>query len=451
MITRQTKLQLIVFGIVAVLGLLYTGGRYAGLGSLVPGHDPGFLVDADFADSGGIFQGAEVTQRGVPIGKVEQLRLVAGGVRLRLRLRPGSVVPTPTRAVVGNRSAVGEQFVDLVPQGDSAARRLRAGSVIPVGMTAIPIQPTQLVVNLDRLVRSVDVKDVGVVLDELGTAFSGTGDDLQRLVDAGNLLTQAATANLPQTRRLIRDSTPVLDTQREVAGQFKSYTRDLAALSAQLRASDPDFRALFAQGTTSAVETTGLLEANRAALPVLLDNLVFASQVQAVRIPALRQILVTYPNVVAGGFTVTPGDGTAHFGLSTTHAPPPCTAGYPRRQRSTGDTANSPANKDAFCAAPRGSASDVRGARNAPRAEGLPPFPQDQASGNKPFTSKAALFAGTTGTEGFTTMNADYDPTSGHTITADGRRYVLSSTGGAAAVFGSASWEWLLLDPLHGS
>lgn len=454
MITRQTKLQLVVFGIVAIFGLLFTGGRYAGLGTLVPGNDPGYLVNADFSDSGGIFKGAEVTQRGVPVGKVEDLQLVKDGVRLKLRLRPGTTVPTPTRAQVGNRSAVGEQFVDLIPQSDSGTNALRSGSVIPVSMTGIPIQPTQLVVNLDRLVRSVDVKDVGVVLDELGKAFYGAGDDLQRLVDAGDQLTAAATANLTQTKQLIRDSTPVLNTQRDVSGQFKSYNRDLAALTSQLRASDPDFRALFANGTDSAVETTSLLEANRAALPVLLDNLVFAAQVQAVRIPALRQILVTYPNVVAGGFTVTPGDGTAHFGLATTKAPPPCRGrGYQPVPVPPNffETSNKPAYLNAYCDQPKGSTVNVRGAGNDPRAEGLPPFPQDTAAGNQPFGSKASLFAGTAGTDGFTTMPADYDPSTGHTTTADGKQYVVSSTAGAAAVFGSDSWEWLLLDPLRHS
>ena len=450
MITRQTKLQLIVFGVVAILGLLFTGGRYAGLGALVPGHDAGYLVKADFADSGGIFKGAEVTQRGVPVGKVEDLRLVQSGVQLSLRLRPGTVVPTPARAAVGNRSAVGEQFVDLVSDGSSPANRLRDGSAIPISMTTIPIQPTQLIVNLDRLVRSVDVKDVGIVLDELGKAFYGAGDDLQRLIDASDQLTAAATDHLVQTKRLIRDSTPVLQTQRDVAGQFRSYNRDLAALTSQLRASDPDFRALFANGTASAQETTSLLEANRANLPVLLDNLVFAAQVQAVRIPALRQILVTYPNVVAGGFTVTPGDGTAHFGFVQSMAPPPCRAGYDANRRSTSDTSVKPANDNVYCALPRGSASGVRGAQNAPRAEGLPPFPRDSRSGNAPF-GRASLYAGTTGTTDYTTTQADYDPATGHAITEGGKEYVVASTGGAAAVFGSSSWEWLLLDPLHSS
>jgi phospholipid/cholesterol/gamma-HCH transport system substrate-binding protein len=450
-ITRQTKLQLLVFGIVAVLGLAYAGGRYAGLGRLVPGYDKGYLVNAEFKDSGGIFEGAEVTYRGVAVGKVEKLSLIPDGVSVGLRLKPGSKVPSPAKAVVGNRSAIGEQYVDLQPQNDGTSY-LRAGNVIGQELTDIPIQPTQLIVNLDELVRSVDTADLTVVLDELGRAFDGAGDDLQRLIDAGDQLTDAATANLPQTLQLIRDSKPVLDTQRDLAGHFRSYNADLAQLTAQLRKSDPDFRALFKSGTDSARTATSLLEANRASLPVLLDNLVFAAQVQAVRIPALRQILVTYPNVVAGGFTVTPGDGTAHFGFVTTENPTPCPStdpGYATTEERDPEAQSNPTpNLRAYCSQESPSPTDVRGARNAPRAEGLPPYPQDRSAA---VNRQASLFGGVTGTDGYTVALADYDPTSGHAITAAGQQFTIGSTAGASSLFGDTSWQWLLMDPLRSS
>jgi phospholipid/cholesterol/gamma-HCH transport system substrate-binding protein len=449
-ITRQTRIQLLVFAVVAMLGLAYAGGRYAGLGKALPGYDKGYLVSADFRDSGGIFEGAEVTYRGVPVGKVEKLALSKDGVVVGLRLKPKSRIPSPVKAFVGNRSAIGEQYVDLQPQNDGD-EYLSAGDKIPRSMTDIPIQPTQLIVNLDRLVRSIDTDDVSVVLAELGRAFDGTGDDLQQLIDAGNLLTDAATQNLPQTLKLIQDSKPVLDTQRDIAGSFKSYNASLAQLSAQLRASDPDFRALFRSGKASADATTSLLEANRKNLPILLDNLVFAAQVQAVRIPGLRQILVTYPNVIAGGFTVTPGDGTAHFGFVNNSDQAVCPGtdpGYaPTQKRDPSNVAPRQSRLSAYCSQQSPSDIDVRGARNAPRAEGLPDYPEDQNAA----INRAALFGGLSSTSGYTTSSADYDPASGRAISAEGQQFTLASGMGLAEVFGSASWEWLLMNPLRGS
>lgn len=450
MIARSTKLQLLVFAIVAALGMSYTGLHYANLGRLLPGYNPGYLVNADFRDSGGIFVGSQVTDRGVSVGTVEKLTLLPDGVRVAMRLKPGTKVPTPVNAAVGNRSAIGEQYVDLLPQSDGPGL-LHSGDVIPMSQTTIPIQPTQLVVNLDRLVRSVNLADVATVLDELGKAFQGSGDDLQRLIDAGDLLTQAATQHLPQTLTLIRDSGPVLNTQRDVAGAFRSYNADLAQLSAQLRASDPDFRTLFRTGTDAARTTTALLEANRTQLPVLLGNLAFVAQVQKVRIPALRMILVLYPNVVAGGFTVTPGDGTAHFGLATTQSPTPCPTSDPgyatTKKRDPGDVTPRLSNFNAYCSLQSPSPTDVRGARNAPRAEGLPPFPQDKGPGSGTTVKGAGLAS----SGGWTSMFADYDPSSGHAITATGQQYTLASTMGSGQVFGQSAWEWLLMQPLDRS
>jgi len=440
-ITRQTKLQLLVFGVLAVVGLLFTGARYAGLSTLVPGHDNGYVVNADFSDSGGIFTGAEVTYRGVAVGKVEQLSLRPQGVRVALRLKPGSKVPSQTHAAIGNRSAVGEQYIDLMPDADGAPY-LHKGSVIPLAMTTIPIQPTQLLVNLDRLVKSVDTRDVGIVLTELGTAFDGSGTDLQRLVDASNALTQTATENLPQTIKLIRDSRPVLNTQRDEAANFKAYNRDLASLTQQLRASDPDFRSLFLNGTDSAVATTDLLESNRVALPPLLDNLISTAQVQAVRIPAIRQILATYPTVVAGGFTVTPGDGTAHFGNATTKTAPPCQQGYQSTQRrDPSDTTQKPANINAYCSLPKGSASSDRGSQNAPRPGGTPAFPRDTNG------AAAVSLLGSSASQSDTALLADFNPTTGRAVRT-GQQWSLEHSGMSDALFNASSWQWLLVDPL---
>jgi phospholipid/cholesterol/gamma-HCH transport system substrate-binding protein len=450
LISRTTKLQLLAFAVIALLGLTFTGARYANLGRLVPGYDPGYLVSADFRDSGGIFVGSQVTNRGVSIGTVEKLTLLRDGVRVGMRIKPGNKIDSPTKAAVGNRSAIGEQYVDLQPQSDGPDV-LHAGDVIPMSATTIPIQPTQLVVNLDRLVRSVDLADVATVLDELAKAFEGSGDDLQRLIDAGDQLTRAATQHLPQTLDLIHDSGPVLDTQRDVASAFRSYNADLAQLSGQLRSSDPDFRRLFRTGTDAARTTTAFLEANRANLPVLLGNLVFVAQVQKVRIPALRQILVLYPNVVAGGFTVTPGDGTAHFGLVSSQSPAVCPSsdkGYETtKKRDPEDVTPRLSNFNAYCSLRSPSTIDVRGAGNSPRAEGLQPFPEDSSSGS----SSSVKGAGLAGTNGWQSMFADYDPSTGHAVTAEGQRYTVGSTMGASRVFGEAAWEWLLMEPLRRS
>ena len=118
MITSRTKKQLIVFAIITLLGVTFVGARYARLDRLF--YDSAYAVDAHFAQSGGIFTGAEVTYRGVTIGRVSKMKLTDKGVDVILSINKSEdKIPTDSLALVGNKSAVGEQYVELQPQTDN--------------------------------------------------------------------------------------------------------------------------------------------------------------------------------------------------------------------------------------------------------------------------------------------------------------------------------------------
>ncbi|MEU0456568.1 MlaD family protein, partial [Streptomyces sp. NPDC006129] len=346
MITRTVKAQLLAFATVTAVGVSYVGAEYTGLvdGLL----DRGYTVRADFADSGGIFSGAEVTYRGVPVGRVGELRLSGSGVSVALDIEDGAPrIPSDTLAVVANRSAVGEQYVDLQPRRTDGPYLLD-GSTIPRDRTRVPLPVTDMVVSLDRLVNSVGKDDLRITVDELGEAFAGTGPRLSRLVDSGNALVESASDSLPETISLIEDSRRVLRTQADQGSSIKSFSRDLAALTAQLKSSDGDLRRLIGNTPPAGTEVNSLLKSLRPDLPVLLANLVSGGQVTLARLPGVEQALVTFPVVVAGSHTVVPGDGTTHFGLVLgADDPPACAQGYDTRRRDPADTSTRPANTDA--------------------------------------------------------------------------------------------------------
>jgi phospholipid/cholesterol/gamma-HCH transport system substrate-binding protein len=423
-ITRTVKAQLLAFATVTAVGVSYVGAEYTGLVDEVLSR--GYTVQADFADSGGIFPGAEVTYRGVPVGRVGALQLTgADGVSVDLDIKDGAPrIPADTLAVVANRSAVGEQYVDLQPR-TSHGPYLLDGSAIPRGSTRVPLPTTDLVLSLDRLVNSVGKDDLQVTVDELGKAFSGTGPNLSRLVDSGNALVESASDSLPQTISLIEDSKKVLKTQADQGSSIKSFAHDLATLSAQLKSSDGDLRKLIGNATPAAQQVNSLLKSTGPQLSVLLANLISGGQVTLARLPGVEQSLVTFPALVAGSYTVVPGDGTTHFGLVVNaDDPPPCTQGYGTTRRDPADTSTREANTDARCTAPRGSKTSVRGAQNAPGTS--------TASGGANQTAYAT----------------PYDPETGTATGPDGRPVEIGSTGGQQAVFGGESWQWLLVGPM---
>ena len=84
MLRRSTKIQLVIFVIITLARrhLRQRRVRRADQRDLRP---KWLHRSADFPDSGGIFTNAEVTYRGVTVGKVGQLHLIANGVRVDLK------------------------------------------------------------------------------------------------------------------------------------------------------------------------------------------------------------------------------------------------------------------------------------------------------------------------------------------------------------------------------
>lgn len=367
MITPRVRWQLAAFVLVALLGLGYVGVRYLGAGPLLGAGD--YTVTLQLRESGGIFTGADVTYRGVSVGRVGPLRLTPDGVEARLDIDGvAPVIPADLDAAVRNLSAIGEQFVDLRPvRADGPV--LRDGSVIPASRVAVPVPVEDLVLHLDTLVRSVPLDSLRVVVDELGTGLDGTGPALQSLLDNTDVFTRDAVANLPQTLALIRDGRVVLRTQNEQAGAITSFSRDLALLAAQLRSSDPDLRRLIETTPQAATQAGGLIGDSGEQLGTLLADLRTVAGVALPRQDGLRQILATYPFVAASAdSSILPGDGYVHLGLVLTGFDPlACVHGYQDTPRRSGtDVSATPVNTEARCAEPSGSPTGVRGAQNVP-------------------------------------------------------------------------------------
>ena len=331
MIARSTKLKLLAFAVVAVLGMAYLGFKYVGLDRALRGG--GYAGAADFSDSGGIFVNAEVTYRGVAVGRVPDMELVDDGVRVELRIDPDAEpIPADTEAVVATRSAVGEQYVLLRPNG-AGEPFLEDGSVIPQERTSIPVPVEQMLLNLDEFVGSIDQENLRIVIEELGRAFEGSGDDLGRLIDNGDLLLARAEESLPQTLQLITDGQTVLTTQNESRSAIQQWAADLRLFTDTLVDMDPDLRSIVVNAPNASEELQGLVEDAGPGLGSLVRNLDILNRVQIPRLDGVRQMLITYPDAVTGGFTVVRRDEDgvlrSHFGFVLNAGDPhSCTTGY---------------------------------------------------------------------------------------------------------------------------
>src|SRR5262249_56039924 len=153
-VRTSTRIQLVVFAVIAVLVIGYTAVRYANLGRVV-GLRGYYVVQLELADGSGIFPQANVTYRGVSVGRVGAVRLTSTGVEADLNISNSAPpIPADLQASVADLSAVGEQYVNLRP-GTSSGPYLTQGSVIPRHDTTLPLPVTSLLTSVNKLATSL--------------------------------------------------------------------------------------------------------------------------------------------------------------------------------------------------------------------------------------------------------------------------------------------------------
>ncbi|WP_024794952.1 MCE family protein [Tomitella biformata] len=477
--TRLVKVQLSVFAVLTVVALLYAGVNYSGLQRMT---GIGlYKVTAEFNDGSGIYENAIVTYRGADIGTVEAIDLIDGGVAITLQLDSGQPVPAATTAVIKSVSAIGEQYVDLVPASD-AGPFLTAGSTIVMSRTSVPTSAGTLLDKVHALLASVPDGSLQETLDEGALALDDAGSHLRSAIESADELVRLAKEDLAQTITLIDDGEVLMEAGNIAAGDLTSATRNLASFTTQLAASDGYLNSVLDLGPGFADTTSALLTGLAPTLPTLLADLQTVGQVLRVNIPGLQQILVTYPAVSASanfsvqnqGFQLTDDQMVAQAPLDVklldTFGPVACTEGYQGTQRRDPlDTTDEPANIDASCALPQSDPRDVRGSRNIPcvsnpavrtkliedcpggAPSAWPGLLSAPAGHTRTPASAAPITAPPTDGESPAAGSVEavpYNPATGRFIAPDGRTY----TAGALANTTPKEdlrWERLLTSPLE--
>ncbi|RAV03189.1 MCE family protein [Mycolicibacter senuensis] len=370
MLTRFVRNQLIIFAVASAIGV----------GTMVFGYlqAPVLLgigrisVKLQLPSTGGLYQFSNVTYRGVEVGKVTDIRPTRGGAEVTMSLKPSPKIPADLQANVRSVSAVGEQYVDLVPRSDGGPY-LKNGSTISADNASLPKPVGPMLDQMSALVDSIPTGKLGVVLDESFKALNGTGNDLGALFESSSRLAADLNGIAESTRSLIDDSRSLLEGQADSADAVRTWARSLAGITQQVAARDTEVQTILRTGVGAADEASRLLEQVRPTLPVLLANLRTVGQIGVTYHRSIEQLLVLLPPYLAAtqsyGSSLNNPTGMALSEFSLTLGDPPaCTVGFlpPSSWRSPADLSDVDTPDGLYCKLPQDSAIGVRGARNYP-------------------------------------------------------------------------------------
>lgn len=373
MIDRLAKIQLSIFAVITVITLSVMAIFYLrlpatfGIGT--------YGVSADFVAGGGLYKNANVTYRGVAVGRVESVGLNPNGVTAHMRLNSGTAIPSNVTATVRSVSAIGEQYIDLVPPENPSSTKLRNGFRIQWQNTRIGQDVADLLRQAETLLGSLGDTRLRELLHEAFIATNGAGPELARLIESARLLVDEANANYPQVSQLIDQAGPFLQAQIRAGGDIKSLADGLARFTWQLRAADPRLRDTLADAPDAIDEANTAFSGIRPSFPALAASLANLGRVGVIYHKSIEQLLVVFPALFAAIITSAggvPQDEGAKLDFKIDlHDPPPCMTGFlpPPLVRSPADESVREIPRDMYCKTAQNDPSTVRGARNYPCQE----------------------------------------------------------------------------------
>ena len=367
LLTRFIKMQLALFTALTVLALVVLALFYlrlptwAGVGM--------YNLNANLPNSGGLYATANVTYRGTTIGKVTSVEPTERGAHVTMNIYDRFQIPRDAVAEVHSVSAVGEQFVDLVSEGE-VQEYFGDGDTIEKGRVPAEVGP-----SLDAAQKGLAAlpkEQIAVLLDETSKAVGGLGPSLQRLVDSTQSIARDVRDNLDPITDIVENSGPIIDSQVNSGDAIARWSANLNTLATQSAQNDAALRDGLRQAAPTADQLNAVFGDVQESLPQTLANLEIVIDMLKRYNKNVEQVLVALPQggAVAQTATIFAPKGLLHFGLGI-NMPPPCLTGFlPASEwRSPADTSLQPIPEGLYCKIPKDAPNAVRGARNYPCAD----------------------------------------------------------------------------------
>ena len=197
-----------------------------------------YRVTVELPEAAGLYPRGNVTYRGTEVGTVKSVKLTDTGVEAVLSLTSNIKIPADLEAEVHSVSAVGEQYVQLLPRNGEGPV-LKDGDVIPQDRTRVPTDVNAVLATINSGLAAIPHDNLKTAVDEAYTAVGGLGPELSRFVKGGTALAIDARKNLDELTTLIDQSKPILDSQTDTAGSIQAWAANLATVTDQLQHRTP--------------------------------------------------------------------------------------------------------------------------------------------------------------------------------------------------------------------
>lgn len=216
--------------------------------------------------------GAKVKLRGVPVGRVGDVKAGINQVSLKLEIEPGQLqqIPANVGAEIRATTAFGAKYVNLLYPDQPSSRRLAAGDVLQTSNVSTEVNT--VFQNLRDVLQKVDPAKLDSVLSALAEGLRGRGEKIGEATSAGNEVLIALNSRSDTLRRDFKSLKGFSDTYGAAAQDIVKVLDAAGTTSAAISDNAANVDALL----------VGLLGLSRSGIDLLgpsKDNLVKALNV----------------------------------------------------------------------------------------------------------------------------------------------------------------------------
>jgi phospholipid/cholesterol/gamma-HCH transport system substrate-binding protein len=177
----------VVFGLMIAASVGYVGS----LGIQANPPPQRTNVAMTVADINGLVVGSNVLLRGVPVGKVSNIKASSGGASVDFYIDGRYPIPVDSDVRLDNLSALGESYIGLMPRSENGPM-LRDGERIATEKVVQPPSISELTTSIVRVVNQLDPGALQRIIAEGNAALPDPNSVLPNLAHTSQLLRNTA-------------------------------------------------------------------------------------------------------------------------------------------------------------------------------------------------------------------------------------------------------------------
>lgn len=179
--------------------------------------DTTYEISATFANALNLPAKAKVRLSGADVGEVESMTARDYTAVVTMRIASDVQIPSGTKAELRSATPLGDIFVALTPPpGVSAATEpLPPGAVLPMDTTASAASVEDVLSTAALLVNGGAIRNLTRIVNGMGRAVGGKGEDLHKFVDESTRLIQSLAARSDSIKAALNQTGDLAETMAE--------------------------------------------------------------------------------------------------------------------------------------------------------------------------------------------------------------------------------------------